>query len=210
VTSPIAASPAPATVFTNRDLVARNTVSTVGVANGTRAAASGTIANTTVSPVGGPSAQIGTGIATFSDVGNTPSVGYTEQGDAGGLGVDAAPLPVENAVRAYEASMARLSAKADEVDAAFGQYRVACVGVSAPWVSMGGRQWMGLWNGTRTNPSETREACAAILSTAMRLGEQVQHGMRGADDMARRSGVLPGITRQIRAQYNMDWSGWDR
>jgi hypothetical protein len=31
-----------------------------------------------------------------------------------------------------------------------------------------------------------------------------------AEDMARRSGVLPGITRQIRAQYGMDWGGWDR
>jgi hypothetical protein len=67
---------------------------------------------------------------------------------------------------------------------------------------------MGIWNGT-TVPSESRDQCEPLLAAALRVGEQVKRGMRNADDMARRSGVLPGITRQIRTAYNMDWAGWD-
>jgi hypothetical protein len=238
-TSALGTTPVSGTTFTNSDLAARSRVTTFGsspamasgsvVAAGTGApfAATGSTGAAATSSsaqaaqftgVAGPVIPLGSAAVQFGSVGSSPTIGSPATGggiagpsatDTGGLGADAVPLPTGRAVQAYEASMARLSVKADEVDAAFARYREACVGLDTPTANLGTRTWLGIWNGS-TVPAETRDQCEPLLSAALRLGEQVKRGMRTADDMARKSGVLPGITRQIRTQYNMDWPGWDQ
>jgi hypothetical protein len=127
--------------------------------------------------------------------------------DFGGLGADAAPLPTARAVQAFEASMARLAARVEEVDSAFARYRDSCLGLPSVF-GLQARSWMGIWDG-QTTPTETNDQCEPMLSYAIRIGESVQRGVRTAEDQARRSGVLPGVRRQIRAQYGMEWDGWD-
>jgi hypothetical protein len=139
---------------------------------------------------------------------STPDMGPPQVApDLGGLGVDAPPLAVGHAVQAFEGSMARLSMQVPAVEAAFARYREACLGPRGTETA-GLPSWLGLWNGS-TPPVETVDECEPILAQALRLGRQVQRGVRTAEDMARRSGVLPGVRRQIRAQYGMDWVGWD-
>jgi hypothetical protein len=159
------------------------------------------------------SVSIGPSPAQFGNIGSSTTIrggtGGNNEPPEGGLGSDAAPLPVGRAVQAYEASIARLAMRAEDVNAAFRMYRESCIGASATGGTIGAREWSGIWNGS-TAPVESRDQCDPILAQALQLGRQVQRGVQTAEDMARRSGVLPGITRQIRAQYGMDWGGWDR
>jgi hypothetical protein len=39
--------------------------------------------------------------------------------------------------------------------------------------------------------------------------DQIRHAMRDASEQARRSGVYPGVAREIRRRYLLDWDGWD-
>ena len=158
------------------------------------------------------SVSVGPSPAQFGNIGSSTTIRGGTGGNAppeGGLGSDAAALPIGQAVQAYEASIARLAMRAEDVNAAFRMYREACVGASATGGTVGAREWSGIWNGSAV-PVESRDQCDPILAQALQLGRQVQRGVQTAEDMARRSGVLPGIMRQIRAQYGMDWGGWDR
>jgi hypothetical protein len=187
---------APVRTFTNADLAR------VGSAGATA---------TTAAPVSLVSGAPGIAVRAAPDgeTISTPDMGRrSPPPDLGGLGMDAAPLAVGHAVQAFEGSMARLSAQVPAVDVAFARYREMCFGPLSA-VGAGGPSWMGVWDGA-TPLTETRDECEPLLAQALRLGEQVQRGMRTAEDMARRSGVLPGIRRQIRASYGMDWLGWDQ
>jgi hypothetical protein len=52
--------------------------------------------------------------------------------------------------------------------------------------------------------------CRALLSDIITVAVRVSEGMQAAEEDARRAGVYPGIRRDIRKKYAMDWSGWDR
>jgi hypothetical protein len=181
--------------FTNADLAALSPT-TSGAAGGQTIAAAG------------PLFATGAAAVQQTMTGSAPTIGPPHpNADLGGLGADASPLPVGQAVQAFEASMARLVPKVDEVDNAFGRYRQSCIGLSTV-LDVGTRSWAGIWDGTHT-PAETADECEPMLAAALRVGRQVQNAMRTAEDQARRSGVTPGVTRQIRAQYGLDWPGWD-
>ena len=121
------------------------------------------------------------------------------------VGVDVPAIG--RAVQAYETSIARLATRAEEVDSAFVRYQT-CVGLApaAPG-SQKTRSWLGIWDGQ--SAPETFDQCEPALSSALRAGQQVQRGVRMAEDQARRAGVLPGVRREIRALHGMDWDGWD-
>jgi hypothetical protein len=205
------------------------TTTTVNRTGGGLSPGSTTTGSTTTAPataVGGPvvgSPVVAGGIVGPAVASTAPNSGSTTTGtsttigstqrpmpnESGGLGADASPLPIGHAVQAFEASIARLSQKADEVDTAFARYKEACVGLASPIGNLGTRSWFDIWDGSSI-PAESRDECEPLLATAMRLGNAVQQGVQLAEDGARRSGVLPGVTRQIRAQYGLDWGGWDR
>jgi hypothetical protein len=156
--------------------------------------------------LGGASGQGAATVVGSSPTGST-QVSTTNQTAGSTLGADAQPLPVGHAVRAYEAAVARAAARVAEVDRAFGQYSDACIGPRS--VEGAGPRWLGVWDGSSARP-ETRDECEPLLANAVRLGEDVQQQLASAEDLGRRSGVLPGIMRQIRGQYGLDWSGWER
>jgi len=47
-----------------------------------------------------------------------------------------------------------------------------------------------------------------LQSDVERLSEEICAGMDVAEESARHSWVYPGIRREIRRKYQMDWSGW--
>jgi hypothetical protein len=161
-----------------------------------------------VGPGGGP-------IDTLPNFGSSPTVGSSQVGglndiaNDGGLGADAVPLPIDSALRAYESAIARLSSRLPDVDLAFRRYRDACVGPASGLAAPGSFAWFGVWDGAQTR-SETSDSCEPLLIAAVNMGEELQRGVAGAEDAGRRSGILPGVMRQIRTMYGMDWGGWDR
>ena len=65
-------------------------------------------------------------------------------------------------------------------------------------------------NGVRIEPDVvTRTARAGstpLQSNAAPIGRPVET----AGEAARQSGVYPGVLRDLRRRYRMNWSGWDR
>jgi hypothetical protein len=123
--------------------------------------------------------------------------------------LDAALWADPRGVSVFEHAVARWAARTEIVDQAWAGYRAACAGISPSAADPLSREWTGLWEGGEA-PSESRSSCAPLLNVAMTLGAQVQEGIQSAEDAARRSGLPPATTRQIRAMYGMDWPGWDR
>jgi hypothetical protein len=213
----------PVRTFTNADLAAVGRTTTPGLATtGRTFTSAGTGVPVAQAPSAGADAQVAdmgfvgvpgsfapTGPVTVQISGTSGTTADSTHAapDFGGLGADAAPLPTARAVQAFEASMARLAARVEEVDSAFARYRDSCLGLPSVF-GLQARSWMGIWDGQNT-PADTNDQCEPMLSYAVRIGESVQRGVRTAEDQARRSGVLPGVRRQIRAQYGMEWDGWD-
>jgi hypothetical protein len=158
---------------------------------------------------GAPYATLQTGVGTSATIGSTQS-GLAGSASEGTLGSDAAPLPMAQAVQVYQSAVARAASRSYDVDSAFARYKEVCVGPQATISTSGSaRQWLDVWDGAQT-PADTREVCAPLLAQAVRIGHEVQESMSAAEDAARRAGVLPGVMRQIRTMYGMDWGGWDR
>lgn len=129
-------------------------------------------------------------------------------------GSDAQAVPLQQAVRAYEATVARLSAKAADADRAYGTYQQTCgelrstLRTTDPHDADARAEWASMMD-SATLP-DTGDTCDPLLVAAVGLGREVRQELNGAEDAARRSGVLPGVMRQIRTAYGLDWSGWDQ
>jgi hypothetical protein len=156
----------------------------------------------------------GTVLPPGATLGST-TIGATEQSSVnanvneGLQGADAAPLPAAAALQAYTAGIARAAQMAGQVDRAFGLYKDACIGPRSTVANVQTHEWFGVWDGA-TTPSESRGECESLVQDAVRRGREVQQVVAASEDIARHAGVLPGVTRQVRAAYGMDWAGWDR
>lgn len=112
-----------------------------------------------------------------------------------------------------------LSGKADEADVAWERYLSGCktevtelrTAATVAFVA-GDRDWFAI-GAARSESSLTTykptEACAEAGRFYALFG-QVKESMCVAEERARVAAVFPGIRREIRRRYRMDWDGWDR
>ncbi len=110
----------------------------------------------------------------------------------------------------FERTVLALARQADEIDAAWQRYRVACAGKYTIATVMNGREWFGLLGDTVIIDNETLPQCRAWRDDVATNARHVSDVMQQAEESARRAGVFPGATRAIRAKYSMEWPGWDR
>ena len=52
--------------------------------------------------------------------------------------------------------------------------------------------------------------CANRLDSVAQYVTAFAQGMGIAGEEARRAGVYPGVLREIRRRYRLDWTGWER
>jgi hypothetical protein len=111
----------------------------------------------------------------------------------------------------FETHMVQLSAKADRADLAWRRYvedcRLEVTSGSAGAVG-GTRGWFGYAWESATSPRATKTCMAAERFRA--LVDQVKDGMCVAEERARTASVYPGVRRELRTKYRLDWDGWDR
>jgi hypothetical protein len=50
--------------------------------------------------------------------------------------------------------------------------------------------------------------CGQWLSTVRTNATAIRDEVRSAAETARQSGVYPGVLRDMRRQYRLEWSGW--
>jgi hypothetical protein len=110
--------------------------------------------------------------------------------------------------QAYEQVLAWAEQTSQQLDAYWDRYASTCVTSSN---RSGDRAWFAVLepNGVRINPAATIN-CQSWLETVQSNALPIKATIDQAADTARRSGVYPGVLRDMRRKHRLDWSGWER
>jgi S1-C subfamily serine protease len=110
--------------------------------------------------------------------------------------------------RRYDAMLQWASRSADQIDGYWERYSKACV---ANTRRTGDRAWFAVFESNGVVVAGRSEYdCQQFLDTVKGNASQIKETMDKEGDTARRAGVYPGVLRDLRRRYRMDWSGWDR
>jgi S1-C subfamily serine protease len=95
---------------------------------------------------------------------------------------------------------------ADSIDSLWNRYAADCV-VRAP--RSGDRVWFAAFEGNAVEVSRSAKwNCASWLDTVRERADEVRAMVQQASEAARHNGVYPGVQRDMRRRYKLDWSGW--
>ncbi len=115
-------------------------------------------------------------------------------------------IRAEGAVQ-YERVMQAAAKRADSIDDDWDNFRRDCR-VTVPTTS-GDREWFAVWERQPTfNGADPQ--CVRLIAGITQVAAGVRGAMMSADEAARAASVYPGVRRQLRHKYKMDWDGWDR
>jgi hypothetical protein len=112
--------------------------------------------------------------------------------------------------QAFERDITALAEKADRADVAWHRFAEGCrqeITTATAVAGVADRDWIAVAGASVTTTRWT-DACAD-LGTFYALVLQVRDGMCVAEDRARQAWVYPGVRRDIRHRYRLDWAGWD-
>lgn len=112
----------------------------------------------------------------------------------------------DEGTNAYRTSVERASRRADQLDDVWDDASRSCV---ARAVRAGDRAWFAIYepNGLQIQLSNGVD-CQYWLSTLQTNSALIRTEMTRAMEAARRQGVYPGVTRDIRRQFKMEGPGW--
>jgi S1-C subfamily serine protease len=89
--------------------------------------------------------------------------------------------------------------------------QVASVCVSSTSRAAASRPWFALWDSAGVQPSVANGYdCPSWLATVRRNALRVHDALVAAAEAARRRGIFPGVVRDLRRKYRLEWEGWDR
>ncbi|HEY7189746.1 MAG TPA: trypsin-like peptidase domain-containing protein [Vicinamibacterales bacterium] len=94
-----------------------------------------------------------------------------------------------------------------QLDAYWDKYASSCVASAS---RSGDRPWFAAFepNGIRLAGTSAYD-CHSWLQTIQNNAATIKVEVDRAGEVARKSGVYPGVLRDVRRKYHMDWSGWD-
>jgi hypothetical protein len=97
--------------------------------------------------------------------------------------------------------------RADSIDDDWDNFRQDCR-VTVPATS-GDREWFVVWDRQPAfNGADPQ--CVRLIAGITQVATGIRGAMMSADEAARAASVYPGVRRQLRHKYKMDWDGWDR
>ena len=106
----------------------------------------------------------------------------------------------------YAQALQAAGRAADSLDSFWNRYAADCV-VRAP--RNGDRAWFAALEGNSVEVSRTAKwNCASWLDTVRERADDVRAVVLQASETARHNGVYPGVLRELRRRYKLDWSGW--
>ncbi len=114
----------------------------------------------------------------------------------------------QNGEAAYRKTLQWAAGNAEQLDDYWNRYAKSCVTTAT---RTGSREWFAVYepNGVRlANVSE--HDCAGWLASVRSNAATIRDELVKAGEAARRNGVFPGVTRDLRRQHRLDWTGWDR
>lgn len=107
----------------------------------------------------------------------------------------------------FDRAMQALARRADSLDDYWERYRSAC-GPEA-LANGGDRAWFGVWE-KPTAAARANGQCSQWIGDITQMASGIRAAMASADEAARGASVYPGVRRDLRRKYRMDWAGWDR
>ena len=138
-----------------------------------------------------------------SDTGNTLLGSMQEQ--LSGTPSDAATARNQGEAQ-YAQALQAAGRAADNIDGLWSRYAADCV-VRAP--RTGDRAWFAALESNSVEISRSAKwNCADWLDTVRERADEVRAVVMQATETARHNGVYPGVQRDIRRRYKLDWSGW--
>jgi len=114
----------------------------------------------------------------------------------------------EQGEKAYRRTLEQVVQNGNQLDSYWDRYAKSCV-VTA---NRGGdRQWFAVLepNGVRITATSAYD-CEAWLGELRTAAAEIKTALTDAAEAARRQGVYPGVMRDLRRQYRMEWAGWER
>ena len=110
--------------------------------------------------------------------------------------------------RAYATALEQIARNADQIDSYWSRYSGTCV---ASATSDGDRPWFAIFdtNGVRVSGTSTYD-CGSWMNTLQQNASVVRGQVVEATEAGRRNGVFPGVMRDLRHRYRLQWSGWER
>jgi hypothetical protein len=98
--------------------------------------------------------------------------------------------------------------KSQHIDDYWNRYAGNCVQASA---RSGDRPWFAVFEPKGINLNVASGInCQSWLDTLRTNALPIRSAVEQATEVARRSGVYPGVMRDLRRRHRLDWSGWDR
>ncbi len=110
--------------------------------------------------------------------------------------------------QAYTQALAWAAQNSQQLDDYWSRYASNCVRSAA---RTGDRPWFAVFepNGVSLNVTSNID-CQSWLDTLRTNALPIKNTIDQAAEIARRSGVYPGVMRDLRRRHRLDWSGWDR
>ena len=108
----------------------------------------------------------------------------------------------------YTQALAWAAQNGQQLDDYWSRYARTCVTSAA---RSGDRPWFAVFepNGVSLNLAASIN-CQSWLDTMRTNAVPIKNTLDQAAEIARRSGVYPGVMRDLRRRYRLDWSGWER
>ena len=142
--------------------------------------------------------------------GQSPAIGPTPLESLNGITVGASPSDQlrERGEREYGAALERAARTGDQLDEFWARYAPTCVASAS---RTGDREWFAVLepDGVRIGATSASD-CSAWLETLRMNATTLQAEVTRAAEVARRSGVYPGVMRDLRRRHRLHWTGWDR
>jgi hypothetical protein len=108
----------------------------------------------------------------------------------------------------YTQALAWAAQNSVQLDDYWNRYAATCVTASS---RSGDRPWFSVFepNGVTLNMGANIN-CQSWLDTIRNNAAPIRSTLDQAAEIARRSGVYPGVMRDLRRRHRFDWSGWER
>jgi len=109
---------------------------------------------------------------------------------------------------AYDRTVQAVARQSDQIDDYWNRFKTSCL-APTPGLAKYDREWFCLLD-SRLPSGPPSVQCNLWASDLAQFASQVRTTMTEAEEAARRADVYPGVRRDIRRKYRMDWAGWER
>jgi hypothetical protein len=111
------------------------------------------------------------------------------------------------AIRQYDKALATLARRADDLDDYWKRFRRTCY--EGKIAGTFDREWFALYN-PKAMQGAVSPGCGASFNDVRNDASTIKNTLDAAEEAARKADIIPGVRRDLRHKYHLDYPGWDR